>query len=327
MSDPARERLGKDSHLKRYESLAQMIGDAENPTPIVALSRIAPDGVELYGKLEWMNPFGSVKDRAAKWMLAALAESGQLDGRTVLEPTSGNTGIALAALCALESRPIRVVVPASMPAEKSLLLRAFGAEVVPTPEVGALGRHPMDVAMDMARQMLSASDDFVMPNQYDNPDNALAHYETTGPEIWAQTEGRIRYFFAGIGTGGTVSGAGRYLKERDPSIRVIAIEPLPGHKISGLKNMQETAVPEILDRSIIDEIVYVEDGEALDMALRLHREEALLAGSSAAACLAGALRWLRDNSATGVALAIIPDSSQKAPSYLEAMLAEKEEDA
>jgi cysteine synthase len=323
MSD-THDRLGKDSRLKRYTSLAEMIGDAENPTPIVALQRLAPAGVELYVKLEWMNPFGSVKDRAAKWMLAGLAERGELDGRTVLEPTSGNTGIALAALCALEGRPMRAIVPASMPAEKSALLRALGAEVVPTPVVGVGGRHPMDVAMDMAEQTLEASDDFVMPNQYDNPDNSRAHYETTGPEIWAQTDGRVRYFFAGLGTGGTISGVGRFLKEQDPDIRIIAIEPTPGHKISGLKNMEETAVPAILDRSVIDEIVWVDDTDALEATRALHREEALLVGSSAGACFAGALRWLRENRASGVAVVIAPDSSQKAPSYLEQMLAEKE---
>ena len=323
MSD-THDRLGRDSRLKRYASLAEMIGDAENPTPLVALQRLAPDGVELFVKLEWMNPFGSVKDRAAKWMLAGLAERGELEGRTVLEATSGNTGIALAGLCALEGRPMRAIVPSSMPAEKSVLLRAFGAEVVATPAVGVEGRHPMDVAMDLAEQTLAASDDFVMPNQYDNPDNSRAHYETTGPEVWAQTGGHIRYFFAGLGTGGTISGVGRYLKERDPSIRIIAIEPVVGHKISGLKNMQETAEPRILDRGVIDEIVQVNDTEAFATTRALHRDEALLVGSTGGACLAGALRWLRDNHSTGVAVAIAPDSSQKAPSYLEQMLAQEE---
>ena len=322
MSESDHSRLPKDSRLKRYESLAQMIGDAENPTPIVALNRVAPEGVELFAKLEWVNPFGSVKDRAAKWMLAGLEARGELGDRTVIEPTSGSTGIALAALCALEGRHMRAVVPISMPDEKSMLMRTLGAEVVKTPEVGVEGRHPMDVAIDMALQMVAASDEFVMPYQYDNPDNSRAHYETTGPEVWAQTEGRIRYFFAGTGTGGTISGVGRFLKERDPSIKVIAIEPIPEHRISGLKNMQETTVPGILDHSVIDEFVHVDDEDALEMARRLHCDEALLAGSSGAACIAGALRWMRENGAAGVAVAIIPDSSQKAPSYLEQMLAE-----
>jgi cysteine synthase B len=309
-----------DSVNKRYESLAAMIGDPANPTPLARLNRIAPNGVEFYVKLEWENPFGSVKDRAAKWMLAGLEERGELDGKTVLEPTSGNTGIALAALCALDGRPMTAIVPRSMPAEKSVLLRAFGANVIPTPADAPPGRHPMDVAMDMAERMIAESDTYVMPNQYDNPDNALAHYQSTGPEIWAQTGGRVRYFFAGIGTGGTVSGVGRYLKERDPGIRVIAIEPVVGHKISGLKNLEETAVPKILDRSVIDEIVYVDDAEALSCARRMHAEEALLGGSSTAACVAGALRWLEEHDGQGVAMAIAPDSSQKATSYLQAML-------
>ncbi len=313
-------RLGRDSRLKRYESLAEMIGDAENPTPIVGLHRMAPQGVSLYVKLEWMNPFGSVKDRAALWMLEAMAARGEIAGRTILEPTSGNTGIALAAICALDGQPMTAIVPHSMPAEKSVLLRALGAQVIPTPVDAARGRHPMDVAMDVAQELLATSDDYVMPNQYDNADNARAHYETTGPEIWSQTGGAVRYFFSGIGTGGTISGVGRFLKERDPSIRVVGIEPVVGHKISGLKNLEETAVPAILDRSVIDEIIYVDDAETLACAQRLHAQEALLAGSSSAACVAGALRWLAENSAEGIAVVVAPDSSQKAASYLATML-------
>jgi cysteine synthase len=282
-----------------------------------------PEGVALYVKLEWMNPFGSVKDRAAKWMLDEMLRRGEIQGRIVLEPTSGNTGIALAAICALDDQSMTAIVPRGMPAEKSVLLRALGAEVVPTPELAEPGRHAMDVAMDMALEMLGASDWYVMPNQYDNPDNARAHYETTGPEIWAQTGGTVRYFFAGIGTGGTVSGVGRFLKEQDPGIHVVGVEPVLGHKISGLKNLEETAVPAILDRSVIDEIVFVDDAETLDCARRLHAEEALLAGSSTAACIAGALRWLSGHSAEGVAVAIAPDSSQKAVSYLQEMLGEE----
>ncbi len=300
-----------------------MVGDVDNPTPMVALRRVAPhDGVTLYAKLEWMNPFGSVKDRAAKWMLESMEERGELDGRTIIEATSGNTGIALAAIAALMGRPMVAAVPASMPAEKAVLLDALGAEVVPTPPASATGRHPMDVAMDMARTMMVHDPSLVMPNQYDNADNVRAHYESTGPEIWAQTEGRVRYFFAGMGTTGTVTGVGRFLKEQDPSIRVIAIEPVPGHHISGLKNLEETSVPGILDRTVIDEIVYVDDAETRAVALRLHREEALMAGSSGAAVVAGALRWLEENDAHGVAVTITPDSSQKAISFLDEVLGE-----
>ena len=315
--------LGTNSRLRRYDDLRDMIGDAENPTPIVALPRfLGPDSeVTLYAKLEWMNPFGSVKDRAAKWMLEAMAERGELEGKTVVEATSGNTGIALAAIAARMGVPMVATVPRSMPSEKAVLLRALGAEVIPTPADAPAGRHPMDVAMDVAEDMLAESDRYVMPNQYDNPDNVRAHYESTGPEVWAQTEGRIRYFFAGFGTTGTITGAGRYLKEQDPSIRIVAIEPVAGHKISGLKNLEETCVPGILDRTVVDDVVYVDDAEAKRATVELHREEGLLVGSSAAAILAGAAKYLDGKS--GVAVAIVPDSSQKAISYLAEALDEQ----
>ncbi len=324
MSDARASGLGKDSRLKRYDDLRQMIGDPDNPTPIVALRRMVPPGlpVTLYAKLEWMNPFGSVKDRAAKWMLESMQEHGELDGRTILEPTSGNTGIAVAAIATLMDHPMIATVPRSMPFEKEVLLRVLGADVVHTPVGGTPGLHPMDQATEMARELVAAEPDvYAMPNQYDNPDNVRAHYESTGPEIWAQTEGAVRYFFAGFGTTGTVTGAGRFLKERDASIRVIAIEPVAGHRISGLKNLEETCVPGILDRSVIDEVVYVDDAETRKTARRLHRDEALFAGSSGAAVIAGALRWLEANDAEGVAVAIVPDSSQKAISYLGEVLA------
>lgn len=307
--------LGRDSARKRYDSLLEMIGDRANPTPIVALRRLLPAGdPTLYVKLEWMNPFGSVKDRTAKWMLDALAREGALEGRTVLEPTSGNTGIALAAIAQLMGDPMTATVPHSIPAEKETLLRILGAEVRRTPLNDRTGRHPMDVCIEMAEQLVAESDEYVMPDQYDNPENVRAHYETTGPEIWEQTEGAVRYFFAGLGTGGTLTGVGRYLKEQDPSIQVVAIEPVPGHHISGLKNLEETSVPGVFDRSVIDEIVYVDDDVTRETALRLHREEALLIGSSGAAAVAGALRYLRGRKGVGVVVA--PDSSQKAISYL-----------
>jgi cysteine synthase len=307
--------------LRRYADLVDLIGDPENPTPLAQLTHVAPPGTELYLKLEWLNPFGSVKDRTAKWLLAGMEERGELAGKTVLEPTSGNTGIALAALCQLAGRPMTAIVPHTMPAEKTVLLRAFGANVLRTPEDAPAGRHPMDVAMDLALEMLAESDEYAMPNQYDNPDNARAHYESTGPEIWAQTEGKIRYYFAGMGTGGTLSGVGRFLKERDPSIRVIGIEPVMGHHLSGLKNLEETAVPKVLDLSVVDERVYIDDAQALATARRMHGEESLLVGSSAAACIAGATRWLAENDPDGIAVAIAPDSSMKSISYLQEILA------
>jgi cysteine synthase len=314
--------LGSDPRLVRYDELLDMCGDVNHPTPIVRLNRMVenPD-VSLYVKCEWVNPFGSIKDRTAKWLLKGLAERGELEGKTVIEATSGNTGIALAAICSQLGIPMVATAPHVLSPEKTALLRAYGAEVRFTPVDDDSGLHPMDVAFKMAKEIRDADPDrYVMPNQYDNADNARAHYESTGPEIWAQTEGRIRYFFAGFGTCGTVVGTGRFLKEQDPSIRIIGIEPVRGHHISGLKNMEETAVPANLDRSVIDEVVYVDDDMTDECARRLYREEALMVGPSAAAIAVGAMRYLARPECEGVAVCIAPDSGQKAASYLNDIL-------
>jgi cysteine synthase len=304
-------------HLSPYDSVLDTIGW----TPLIRLGRLGV-GIRtpVFAKAEHKNPGGSVKDRIGLAIIEDAEARGTLrPGGTIVEATSGNTGIALAAMATLMGHPMTATVPFSMPEEKAVLLEALGARLVRTPADAPATRHPMDVAFDMASEMTASSDEYVMPDQYDNPDNVRSHYESTGPEIWDQTEGAVRYFFAGVGTCGTVTGVGRFLKEQDPSIRVVAIEPVPGHKISGLKNLEETCVPGIYDRSVIDEVVYVDDAEARAMALRLHREEALLVGSSGAAIIAGALRYL-DGKAPGIAVAIAPDSSQKAISYLAAAM-------
>lgn len=317
-----RAGLGNDSHLARYDDLLDMCGDTAHPTPIVRVSRVLPNpDVALYVKCEWVNPFGSIKDRTAKWLLAGLVERGELDAKTVIEATSGNTGIALAAISQLMGVRMVATAPCALSPEKTALLRAFGAEVRLTPEHDTSGLHPMDVAFKMASEIAEGDPDaYVMPNQYDNADNARAHYESTGPEIWAQTEGRVRYFFAGFGTCGTLVGTSRFLKEQDPTIRTIGIQPVPGHHISGLKNMEETAVPANLDMSVIDEIVWVDDEMTDETARRLYREEALMVGPSAAAIAAGALKYLGEPGRAGVAVAIAPDSGMKAASYLAEIL-------
>lgn len=319
---PAFPGLGTDPRLARYEDLLEMCGDVEHPTPLVRLFRMAPsENVALYVKCEWVNPFGSIKDRTAKWLLKGLMERGGLEGRTVVEATSGNTGIALAAICARLGVPMIATAPHTLSPEKTALLRAFGAEVRFTPADDTSGMHPMDVAFRMAAEIVASDPGrYVMPNQYDNPDNARAHYESTGPEIWRQTDGRVRLFFAGLGTCGTMVGTSRYLKEQDPTVHCVAIEPVPGHHISGLKNMQETAVPGNLDRSVIDEIVHVDDAMTDACARRAYREESLMLGPSAAAILAGALAYLERTPLSGVAVCIAPDSGQKAASYLASII-------
>jgi len=317
---PERSDLGNDPRLVRYDRLLDMCGDTAHPTPIVRLRRMLENPrAALYVKCEWVNPFGSIKDRTAKWLLRGLAERGELEGRTVVEATSGNTGIALAAICRLMDVPMIATAPHVLSPEKTALLRAFGADVRFTSPDDPL--HPMDAAFRMAEEIVASDPDrYVMPNQYDNPDNARAHYESTGPEIWAQTEGRVRYFFAGFGTCGTLVGTSRYLKEQEPDVRVIGIQPRPGHHISGLKNMEETAVPGNLDMSAIDEIVWVDDAMTDETARRLYRNEALMVGPSAAAIAAGALQYLAEPDRSGIAVAIAPDSGQKATSYLNGIL-------
>ncbi len=310
--------LGNDSRLVRYDNLLDMCGDVDHPTPIVRVNHILDnEDVALYVKCEWVNPFGSIKDRTAKWLLSGLMERGELDGKTVIEATSGNTGIALAAIATLLGVKMVATAPHMLSTEKTALLRAFGADLRLTSPDDSSGLHPMDLAFQLAEKIMAAHPgEYVMPNQYDNADNARAHYESTGPEIWRQTEGRVKYFFAGLGTCGTVVGTARYLKEQNPDVRIIAIEPVPGHHISGLKNMEETAVPGNLDRSVIDEIVMVDDEMTDAVARRLYREEALMVGPSAAAIAAGALKYLREPGRSGIAVCIAPDSGQKAASYL-----------
>lgn len=316
-------RLGNDSRLVRYDNLLDACGDIDHPTPLVRLNHVlGSPHAALYVKCEWVNPFGSIKDRTAKWLINGLIERGELTaGKTVIEATSGNTGIALAAICALMDIPMVATAPHVLSPEKTALLRAFGATLRLTSPDDTSGLHPMDLAFKLAEQIVAENPgDYVMPNQYDNADNARAHYESTGPEIWRQTEGRITHFFAGFGTCGTVVGTGRFLKEQNPDIRVIGIEPVPGHHISGLKNMTETAVPANLDMSVIDEVVYVDDAMTDETARRLYREEALMVGPSAAAITAGALKHLGEPGRAGIAVSIAPDSGQKATTYLSDIL-------
>ncbi|MBN1193012.1 MAG: cysteine synthase family protein [Coriobacteriia bacterium] len=315
--------LGNDSRLARYDNLLDLCGDTAHPTPIVRLNRLVtnPD-VSLYVKCEWVNPFGSIKDRTAKWLLAGLAERGELDGKTIVEATSGNTGIALAAIAQLMGAKMIATAPYVLTPEKTALLRAFGAQLLLTPEDDTSGMHPMDVAFRMAQELVESDpDSYIMPNQYDNADNARAHYESTGPEIWAQTEGKIRYFFAGFGTCGTLVGTSRFLKEQDPTIKTIGIQPVRGHHIAGLKNMEETAVPANLDMSVIDEIVWVDDELADETTRRIYREEALMVGPTAAAIAGGALQYLSEPGRAGIAVSIAPDCGQKAATYLNQILA------
>jgi cysteine synthase A/cysteine synthase B len=315
-STQAQGPLASDEARRRYRDVRELIASPRSPTPLVGLNRVVSPGVDAFLKLEWMNPFGSVKDRTARYLLEGLRARGELDGRELVEPTSGNTGIALAALAALEGRRLTVTIPSGVPAEKLILLRLLGATVMPTPDELCPVDHPRDGAIALAHAIADSPAHhgrYAMPNQYANPDNVRAHYETTGPEIWEQTEGRVRVFVAGYGTCGTITGVGRFLKERDRSIRVVAVEPQRGHRLPGLKNFEEARRPAILDPTVIDEAIRVDDGPAYAMTKRLFREEALIVGPSTGA-IVHAITAL-DGPLRGPIVGISPDGGFKYASF------------
>jgi cysteine synthase A/cysteine synthase B len=312
--------IDTDSALRRYADVRDLLPNVDNPTPLVRLNRVTPRS-ESYLKLEWLNPFGSIKDRAAASILDGIESRYGLKGRHLVEATSGNTGIALAALAALSDVPITVTIPEGVPEEKKVILRMLGAEVWETPDDLCPVDMPKDGAIALARSLAESEDRYVLGDQYRNQDNVEAHYSTTGPEIWRQTEGQVRWFVTGLGTGGTVSGVGRFLKEQDDTIRVIAVEPQPGHRIPGLKSLAEAKTPEILDLGVIDDLIRIDDGPAYEMTRRLWREEALTVGPSTGAVVAAIERL--HVSPSEIVVGISADSGFKYTSYLAEILGDE----
>ena len=311
------EQLGTDRLVRRYGDIRQLLPDVDQPTPIVRINRVAP-GLDLYLKLEWLNPFGSIKDRTASFLLAGLAERNSLQHKQLVEASSGNTAIALAALAALEGLPITITIPDGVPEEKRIVLRMLGAEVWETPDDLCPADNPRDGAIALARSIAHSAggENYIWPDQYSNPDNVKAHYETTGPEIWRQTEGQIRTFVAGFGTCGTITGVGRFLKEQNRSIRVVAVEPQKGHRLPGLRSFAEANEPDILDRSVIDDVVTVDDDLAYGMTKRLYREEGLIVGPSTGAIVAASTKLdTSEGPAPGLTVGISPDSGFKYASF------------
>lgn len=300
--------------MRIYQSADQLIGH----TPLLELKRLGENlGLEarLLGKLEAMNPAGSVKDRVARAMLDDAERRGAVKpGSVIIEPTSGNTGIGLCAVAAARGYRVIIVMPDTMSAERRLLMKAFGAELVLTD--GSLG---MAGAIEKAGELQKAIPNSFIPGQFVNPANPAAHYDTTGPELWKDTEGGIDIFVAGIGTGGTVTGAGRYLKKMDPGIKIVAAEPdsspvLSGGKAGphGIQGIGAGFVPEVLDVSVIDEMTRVKDEDAFELARLMGRVEGFLAGiSSGAALWAAAQQARRPENKGKTIVAILPDGGDR----------------
>jgi cysteine synthase len=317
-------QLETDTRARRFADIRDLLPDVDNPSPLVRLNRVLADrDLDIYLKLEWLNPFGSIKDRTAAYLLDGLVQRGLLEDREIVEASSGNTAIALAALASLAGTRLTTTIPDGVPDEKKIILRMLGAEVWETPDDLCPVDNPKDGAIALARALAASEDGarYAPTLQYENADNVTAHYATTGPEIWRQTEGRVRWFVAAYGTTGTVVGTGRYLKEQDPTIRVVGVEPEPGHRLPGMKSFAEASEPAIFDHEVLDHSVVVSDEAAYATTKEIWRREALTVGPSTGAVVA-AIEELPTEPGDLV-VAISADSGFKYTSYFEDILGEE----
>ena len=282
-------------------------------TPLVELMNINQNrDVKVLCKLEGCNPGGSVKDRPALYMITKAEERGELTkDKMILEPTSGNTGIAIAMIGAAKGYRVELCMPECVSTERRLILQGLGSEVFLTP-----AKENIDGAIRKAYTLLEGDPGrYYMPNQYENPDNVLAHFETTGPEIYNQTNGEVDYFVAGMGTTGTLMGTGSYLKSKKPTVKIVGVEPVMGHTIQGLKNMTESMVPGIFKPDTLDAKYMVEDGEAFETTRLLAQKEGIFVGTSSGAAAAVALK-LASQIDHGTIVVLLPDRGDR---YLSTM--------
>jgi cysteine synthase/rhodanese-related sulfurtransferase len=300
-----------NDHTRRiYDSMLGLLSNVENPTPLVRLNHVVPfEHAEVYAKLEWYNPFGSVKDRIAANMIEQARERGELTDEELVEPTSGNTGLGLVMMGNLLGHDLTTPLSSAIPLEKRTMLRFFGASVeeleddlcpAPWAPEGAIAR-----AMEIAEKP-----DFYMLNQYRNASNPDAHYRTTGPEIWSQTAGSITHFVAGMGTCGTITGTGRFLKEQNTGIQVLGVHPAEGHDIPGVRSIRQLKQTEFFLPDEYDGLIEIANEDAYALTLRLNREESIPAGPSSGMALAGALALVPDLPDTRVVV-MFPDSAFK----------------
>lgn len=308
--------------IKVYNNILETIGD----TPLVRLNAIASGlPCKMLAKVEFFNPGGSVKDRIGPAIIAEAEQSGRLQpGGTIVESTSGNTGVGLAIAAALKGYRCIFVMPDKMSQEKIMLLRAFGARVVVTPT--AVEPDDPRSYYSVADRLVEETPNAILANQYHNPENPAAHYHSTGPELWQQTNGRITHFVAGMGTGGTITGVGRYLKEKNPHVKIIGIDPVgsilyelhrTGREVKAdsykVEGIGEDFLPSTLDLSVIDEVVQVTDRESFLMTRRLVREEGIFAGGSCGSAVAGAIKYAREHNLTqdDMMVIVLPDTGAR----------------
>ena len=299
---------------KIYTSADKLIGH----TPLLRLTNIEKElslKAELIAKLEYLNPAGSVKDRAALYMIDDAEKSGRLKaGATIIEPTSGNTGIGLCAVAAARGYKAIIVMPDSMSLERQLTMKAYGAELVLTD--GALG---MKGAIEKAEQLAREIPDAIIAGQFSNPANALAHFETTGPEIYEDTDGDVDVFVAGVGTGGTITGCGNYLKSKKESIKIVAVEPASSPYLSkgeggahGIQGIGAGFIPEVLDTGVYDEIITISDDESYTFGRLMAKKEGIMVGISSGAALAAAVKLaLRAENEGKKIVVLLPDTGDR----------------
>jgi cysteine synthase B len=290
--------------MKIADNILGLIGN----TPLVKINKVNPNPkVTIYAKLEGFNPTGSIKDRIALKMIEQAEQEGKLKkGKTIIEPTSGNTGIALAMIGTVKGYDVEIVISEAVSIERRKMIQAFGAKVTLTdPTKGT------DGAILKARELVKKyPEKYFMPDQFSNKYNKIAHYKTTGEEIWNQTGGKLDYFVSALGTSGTLMGVSAYLKEKDPKIKIVSAEPVKGHYIQGLKNMEEAIVPAIYDKSKLDEIIMIDTEEAFETARQIVKKEGILVGMSSGAAMLASIK-IANKIKSGTIVTIFPDRGEK----------------
>jgi len=305
----ANEQTGEN--MRRIESALDLIGS----TPMLRLRRLPQkQDADIWAKLECFNPGGSVKDRICLAMIVAAEKEGKIrKGTTIVEPTSGNTGIGLAMVCSVKGYKLILTMPETMSMERRVLLAAYGAHLELTP-----GNEGMRGAIRRAEEMVQNNEDFFMPQQFKNPENPRIHRETTAQEILSQLDGKIDAFVAGVGTGGTITGVGEVLKKKIGGVKIVAVEPASSPVLSGgnpgphkIQGIGAGFVPEVLNRGVIDQIITVRDDEAAETARRIAREEGMLVGISSGAAAYGALQVAKDQGKGKIVVVVLPDTGER----------------